>query len=133
VRVEFAGTRKYQPTSKLAGAMEVRSRASFKTSRDELKEGQRVVFQGRVAHHGARIPVGGKLVELQVQLEDGQWDTIGQAFRTNRNGSYRVGYRFGRHYVSDAVFRFRVKVQDEGDWPFVRAVSPRRKVVIHPR
>lgn len=133
IAVRFAGTQKYRPAKELAGTLQVRSRASFDTSRDELKEGQRLVFAGKVAHHGARIPSGGKLIELQVRVKTGRWDTVREAFRTDGNGRYRLGYRFGRHYVSDALFRFRVKVQDEGDWPFKGSTSPQRKVIVHAR
>lgn len=133
ITVEFAGTQRYRPDQRSAGSFQVRSRASFRTSRDELTEGQRLVFGGRVAHHGARIPSGGKLIELQVRVGPRQWDTVREAFRTDDSGRYRLGYRFGRHYTSDATFRFRVKVQDEGDWPFEGSISRQRRVVVHAR
>jgi hypothetical protein len=133
VAVRFGGTAKYLPAHESAGTFDVRSKASFETSRDELKEGQRIAFAGKVAHHGARIPAGGKLIELQVRVKTGRWDTVREAFRTDPDGRYRLGYRFGRHYVSDAQFRFRVKVQDEGDWPFEGGVSSQRKVIVHAR
>ena len=133
VTVQFRGTQKYLPAHKPAGVFNVRSKTSFRTSREELKEGQRVVFAGRVAHRGARIPPGGKLIELQVRVQTRRWDTVREAFRTDANGRYRLGYRFGRHYVSDAQFRFRVKVQSEGDWPFEGGISAQRKVTVHPR
>jgi hypothetical protein len=133
ITVRFGGTQKYLPTHEVAGSFQVRSQASFETSRDELKEGQRLLFEGKVAHHGARIPSGGKLIELQVRVRTGRWDTVREAFRTRANGRYSLGYRFGRHYVSDAMFHFRVKVQGEGDWPFRGATSRQRIVVVHAR
>jgi hypothetical protein len=133
ITVRFGGTQKYLPTHEVAGSFRVRSKASFQTSRDELKEGQRLLFEGKVAHHGARIPSGGKLIELQVRVKTGRWDTVREAFRTRANGRYSLGYRFGRHYVSDALFHFRVKVQGEGDWPFRGATSRQRIVVVHAR
>src|SRR4051794_6763550 len=44
-----------------------------------------------------------------------------------RVASEEVGrYRFGNQYVHDALFRFRVKVQKEGDWPYKRGASEQR-------
>jgi len=134
-RVEaiFAGTPRYLPASTEAARLTVKSRASFRTSSAKAPEGSRVAFKGRVRHVGARIPAGGKLVELQVRVAAGRWDTVGEAFRTRGSGGYRTAYRFGQHYTADVRFRFRVKVQSEGDWPYGRAVSKQRAVTIQAR
>ena len=134
-RVEalFAGTPRYVPAATEAGRLTVNSRASFRTSAREAPEGSRVAFKGKVRHVGARIPAGGKLVELQVRVAARSWDTVGEAFRTRGNGRYRTSYRFGRHYTADVRFRFRIKVQSEGDWPYRRAVSKQRTVTIQAR
>ena len=98
-----------------------------------MPEGSSATFKGKVGHVGARIPASGKLVELQVRMKTGRWDTVGEAFRTNEKGRYKRRYRFGKHYSQDALFRFRVKVQKESNWPYKRAASKQRKVIVRAR
>lgn len=133
VRVIYPGTSKYAPAGKGVGTFQVRSRASLQTSHDTIAEGKTLRFKGRVRHFGARIPAGGKLVELQVRVKTGRWQTVGQAFRTNEKGAYRRSYRFGSHYAQDALFRFRLKVNRESNWPYKRTSTAQRKVVVRAR
>lgn len=133
VEASFAGSGRYAPSSRGVGTFAVRGRASFRTSAKHVREGRAIDFSGRVGHRGARIPAGGKLVELQVRLGAGNWDTVGEAFRTDEQGRYRRAYRFGNHYTSDARFRFRVKVGGEGGWPYQRATTKRREVIVRAR
>ncbi|MGH2954396.1 MAG: hypothetical protein ACRDK9_10340 [Solirubrobacterales bacterium] len=129
VAARFDGNQRYLPTSQEAGSLKVRSRASFRTSRKRVPEGGRVKFKGKVRHFGARIPVGGKLIELQVRETPGRWQTVREAFHTKPSGRYRLGYRFGRFYQSDAKFRFRVKIARESDWPYKAPSRSRQRVV----
>jgi len=131
VEAHYAGSGRSAPGSREVGTFAVRSRASFRTSASDVSEGGAIRFSGRVGHRGARIPAGGKLVELQVRLGVDGWDTIGEAFRTDEQGSYRRHYRFGNHYTSDARFQFRVKVDGEGGWPYEQATTQRREVIVH--
>jgi hypothetical protein len=133
VTATFAGTSKYGRAETNVGEFTVKSRASFRLADSMVEEGSAATFKGKVGHVGARIPSGGKLVELQVRLKTGRWDTVGQAFRTDENGRYRRQYRFGKHYTQDALFRFRVKVQKESDWPYKRSASKQRKLVVTAR
>jgi hypothetical protein len=131
VSASFGGSARFAPLEQVAGRLTVRSRASFRTSRLRLAEGGRVVFAGRIGHRAAEMPVGGKLIELQVRESVGRWNTVGEAFHTEASGRYRLGYRFGRFYEADARFRFRVKVAREQAWPYkapVRSVA--RTVVV---
>jgi hypothetical protein len=111
----------------------VRTRTTFRLSRRRVPEGRRVVFRGRVAHRAARIPAGGKLIELQVR--DGRrWDTVRQAFYTRPSGRYRLRYRFGRFYASNVSYRFRIKVLRERGWPYKAPVKSRsRRLVVEAR
>jgi hypothetical protein len=130
VVVRFDGTQRYLPDQTTAGRLRVRTKATFHLSRRRVPEGRRVVFRGRVAHRAARIPAGGKLIELQVR--DGpRWETVRQAFYTRGDGRYRLRYRFARFYTSDVSYRFRVKVLRERGWPYKAPVksSSRRLVV----
>jgi len=115
----------------------VGSKASFKTSRRRLPEGHKVIFHGRVRHRAARMPVGGKVIELQVRdpAATGGWNTISQAFGTKQGGHYRVPYRFGKYfsrlYRHPVTFRFRVKVTREAGWPYATPTHSRaRKVTV---
>jgi hypothetical protein len=130
VTASFSGTQKYGAAEANVGEFTVKSRASFNLADRTVPEGSTATFKGKVGHVGARIPSGGKLLELQVRLKTGRWDTVGQAFRSDENGRYQRHYRFGKHYTQDALFRFRVKVQKESNWPYKRAASKQRKLVV---
>ena len=84
-------------------------------------------------HRGARIPAGGKLVEVQYRLKTGRQRTLKEPFRTRANGTYRLSYRFSKALTSDALFHFRVKVRSEGNWPFKGIASSWEEVVVRAR
>ena len=129
VSVTYAGTKKHQPTTTKVGELLVRSRTTFHASRARVPEGGRVVFSGKVGHLGAKVPEGGKLIELQVRQAEGQWDTVREAFRTRTSGRFRFGYRFGDFYDANASFRFRAKVAKEQGWPFKAPARSRARNV----
>lgn len=118
VSVFYAGTPRYLAAETAAGRLSVRSKATLRASRAKVPEGKRVVFRGRLGRLGARIPRGGKLLELQVKEDNKTFQTVGQSFRSRSNGSYRMGYRFGDFYEYDVRFKFRVRVARERDWPY---------------
>ncbi len=130
VSASYAGTRRYLPEATTAGALRVKTKANLHISNHHVREGHRVAFKGRIGHLAARIPPGGKLVELEVK--DGKsWHTVRHPFYTRSNGKYRLRYRFARFYTSDVRYRFRVKVIRERDWPYKAPVSSRvRKLVV---
>ncbi len=130
VSASFAGTRRYLPDATAAGALRVKTKANLHISTHHVREGHRVAFKGRIGHLAARIPPGGKLVELEVK--DGRsWHTVRHPFYTRSSGKYRLRYRFARFYTSDVHYRFRVKVIRERGWPYKAPVSSRvRKLVV---
>jgi hypothetical protein len=131
VTATYDGNAQFLGADADAGVLRVRSKASFRTSRSRIPEGGRIVFKGRVGHLGARLPSGGKLIELQVQEAAGRWNTVREAFYTKPDGRYKTSYRFGRFYQADAVFRFRAKVAREQGWPYKAPVRSRsRKVTV---
>ena len=133
ITARFDGTLRYLPKGVKAGRLRVRTKATFHLSRRRVPEGRRVVFRGRVAHRAARIPAGGKLIELQVK-DGSRWDTVRQAFYTRGNGRYKLRYRFARFYTSDVSYRFRIKVLREHGWPYKAPVKSRsRKLVVKAR
>ena len=129
VSATYDGSTRYLADRARAGRVRVKTRATFHLSRRHVQEGRRVAFRGRVAHFAARIPAGGKLIELQVK-DGSQWHTVRQAFYTRRNGRYRMHYRFARFYTSDVAYRFRVKVLRETGWPYKAPVSSRAKRLV---
>ena len=105
----------------------------FDTSRRRVGAGESVTFGGAVKHHGAQIPVGGKLVELQVREGARKWGTVKEAFSTRGDGRYSTSYRFGTFYARPVTFRFRVKVTRENGWPYKAPVRSRaRRVTVVP-
>jgi hypothetical protein len=129
VTATYAGTTRYLPDETSAGHVRVKTKATLRLSRHRVPEGRRVVFRGRVAHLAARIPAGGKLIELQVK-DGSQWHTVRQAFYTGASGRYRMRYRFARFYRSNVSYRFRVKVLRELGWPYKAPVSSNAKRLV---
>ncbi|MGH2965441.1 MAG: hypothetical protein ACRDMH_08675 [Solirubrobacterales bacterium] len=133
ITASYPGTSRYLADRADAGKVRVKTKATLHLSRPRVPEGRAVVFRGRVAHMAARIPAGGKLVELQVK--DGpHWHTVRQAFYTRSNGHFRFRYRFARFYTSNVKYRFRVRVLRELGWPYKAPVSSRvRRLVVKAR
>lgn len=129
VTVAFEGTPRYQPREAASRELRVRSRSSFAPSQDRVREGRGVTFEGKVGHFGARIPAGGKLIELQVREARGRWNTVREAFHTDSSGRFSFRYRFGRFYDSNAHFVFRVKVAREQGWPYKAPGRSRSRTV----
>jgi hypothetical protein len=129
ITANYGGTRRYLADRATAGRLRVRSKASFHMSRRRVPEGRRVTFRGRVAHLAARIPPGGKLIELQVK-DGSHWHSVRHAFSTRPNGRYRMRYRFARFYTSNVSYRFRVEVLREAGWPYEAPVTSRPKRLV---
>lgn len=133
VRATYAGNRRFLPDATTAGALQVKTKASLHISHHRVREGHKVAFKGRVGHLAARIPAGGKLVELEVK-DGNAWHTVRHPFYTGPSGKYRLRYRFARFYTSDVRYRFRIRVIRERNWPYKAPVSSRvRKLVVKAR
>jgi hypothetical protein len=133
VTANYGGSSRYLSDDARAGRLGVRTKASFRLSRHHVREGRRVVFRGKVAHLAARVPAGGKLIELEVK-DGSRWHTVRHPFYTRYDGRYRLGYRFARFYTSDVAYRFRVRVLRERGWPYKAPVSSRvRRLVVKAR
>jgi hypothetical protein len=130
IEARFAGTPRYQPAKDEVGKFTVRSAAKFHTSEREIREGETLVFSGRLRHKGARIPAGGKLIAIQYRLKPGRQRTLKDAFRTDGDGRFRLSYRFSKALTSDALFRFRTRIIGEGTWPYKGAATGWRAVVV---
>ena len=82
-----------------------------------------------LAAQGARVPPGGKLIELQVREGRAHWNTVQEAFHTDASGRFRLRYRFGRFYETNAHFVFRVKIAREQGWPYKAPGRSRAQLV----
>ena len=133
ITASYAGTRRYLSDDAGVGRLQVRTKATLRLSRRKVSEGHRVAFKGRVGHMAARIPTGGKLVELEVK--DGHsWQTVEHPFYTRPDGRYKLRYHFARFYTSNVRYRFRVRVLRERDWPYKTPAKSRvRKLVVKAR
>lgn len=78
-----------------------------------VRNGQSVTFRGRV--RSLPIPVGGKLVELQVVLSS-RWQTF-RTVRTDASGAWRIRYRF-RRSCGTLLYRFRARLPAEAGYSF---------------
>jgi hypothetical protein len=133
ITATYGGSPRYIADGARVGKLAVRTKAGLRLSRRHVPEGRRVVFKGRVRHYAARIPDGGKLVELQVR-NGHSWDTVRHALHTNADGRYRVRYHFARFYTSNVRYRFRLKVLREQGWAYkAPAKSKSRKLVVEAR
>jgi hypothetical protein len=111
----------------------VRGDARLKISRRRVRAGSSVSFRGRVKRYFARIPAGGKLVEVQVK-SGRSWTTLQEATGTDRTGTIVLRHRFRGFYTQPVTFTFRLKATRENGWPYHGAAkSPRQRVTVVPK
>ncbi|MGH2974847.1 MAG: hypothetical protein ACRDLL_08280 [Solirubrobacterales bacterium] len=84
--------------------------------------GRPVIFAGRVGSAGARIPAGGKLIELQFRLPGLPWREF-RTLRADRRGRFRYAYRFADDDSRGVRFQFRAFAPAQAGWPFEPAGS----------
>ena len=99
--------------------------SSMRSSRAHVRNGEEVLFSGRVRTHP--VPAAGKLVELQAYFR-GRWRTF-STVRATSGGRWRFPYRFGATF-GRVTYRFRVVLPAEGGYPFVTGRSPVVGVVV---
>ena len=106
-------------------SLQVRAASSLRASRARLRNGQQVVFSGRV--RGRPLPPTGKLIEIQAYFR-GRWRTI-STVRSNSTGRWRFPYRFGAT-LGRVTYRFRAQLPVEGGYPFAAGHSRVAEVVV---
>jgi hypothetical protein len=117
IRIRYQGAAQIRSATQRV-VLYVRSATSMRPSRRLLVNGETVRFTGRV--RTGRIPVKGKLVELEV-LVRGRWRTFATT-RANRRGLWRYDYRFdGTRGLQE--YRFRAKIPRETGYPFAAGGS----------
>lgn len=134
VSATYEGDQRYLDTDVQAGRLTVRTGAKLGLSKKRVPEGRSTTFRGRVGRRGARIPNGGKLVQLQYQdPTSGRWLTVRNPFRTKSNGRFSFRYGFGTHYVVDVAIRFRLNVPAEQGWPYRGNHTKAHRVIVEAR
>ena len=102
--------------------------STLRVNRRRVLNGQQVTFSGRV--RSAPIPLGGKLIQLEVLLRGG-WQTFRTA-RTDSSGGWAVPYRFARTRGVQ-WYRFRVQLPRETGYPFGAGTSKSVRVRVRGR
>jgi hypothetical protein len=88
--------------------------------------GDYVTFRGRL--RGRPIPLGGKLIELQVYTRR-RWRTFAQPRASATTGRWRYDYRF-EAVRGAATFRFRARIRREALYPYEMGSSRQRHVQV---
>ncbi|MGB6423882.1 MAG: carboxypeptidase-like regulatory domain-containing protein, partial [Solirubrobacterales bacterium] len=128
VEVSYSGSRRYSADTEGGLDFNVRGAAQLKISKRRVKAGRPVTFRGRVKRYFARIPAGGKLVEVQVRSGD-DWTTLQEATGTDSKGRITLRHRFRGFYTQPVTFAFRLKATRESGWPYRGAAKSRRQRV----
>jgi hypothetical protein len=102
--------------------------STLRVSRRRVLNGQDVMFSGQV--RSQPIPVGGKLIQLEVQLS-GRWQTFRTA-RTDEAGRWALPYKFARTRGVQ-WYRFRVELPREAGYPFAAGASKSLRVRVRGR
>ncbi len=133
VSVSYSGSKRYREDRQTGLDFNVRGAAKLKASRRKVRAGRWVAFRGRVKRYFARIPRGGKLVEVQVKAGQ-QWTTLQEAVGTDDRGRVKLRHRFRGFYTEPVTFTFRLKATRENGWPYRgAAVSRKQRVTVLPK
>jgi hypothetical protein len=123
VVASFAGTRLLGrasgPPVHLGVLTSLQLRASASTAN---VGGAPVVFRGKVASTGARIPPGGRPVALQFRYPGAGWSEF-RTVQTNARGRFSYPYSFSDDDSRGVRFQFRAYVPAMEGWPYEPAVS----------
>ena len=93
--------------------MRVPAAATIAASRRSARNGQTVVFSGRLL--GKPIPRTGKVVDLQAFYR-GKWRTFATP-RANKKGQFKFRYRF-EATRSTTTYKFRARLRAESAYPY---------------
>jgi hypothetical protein len=117
-RFRYPGSERYGPGQGELVTL-VRAAVAFRASRHRARNGQTVVFSGRL--RGAPVPAGGRTVAVQAFVPGAGWRTFATP-RSDAKGRFRVPYRF-RFTRGLQRYRLRALVERSGDYPYERAAS----------
>ncbi|MCU0314167.1 MAG: hypothetical protein MUC84_08930, partial [Solirubrobacteraceae bacterium] len=108
----------------------VPAEATIRVSRARVRNGQAVVFSGRL--RGGRVPAGGRELELQgFNPLKGRWQPVRtEGLRADRRGRWRTSYRFTATVGATVTYRFRLRVPPRPDHPFADGHSRTVRVTV---
>jgi hypothetical protein len=130
IPAKFSRTIRYAYKANLANAefqstsdvvLTVYSKSSLKPSRAVARNGQTVVFRGRLLSRP--IPRGGVLIDLQARVGP-RWQTF-KTTRARNAGRWAIKYRFSSTR-GVRVYAFRARVRQDSGYPY--AISKTRAV-----
>ena len=130
IPAKFSRTIRYAYKANLANAdfqstsdvvLTVYSRSTLRASRPVLRNGQAVVFRGRLK--SKPIPRGGVLIDLQARVGT-RWQTF-KTTRARTSGRWHVRYRF-TSTRGVRTYSFRARVRQDSGYPY--AISKTRAV-----
>lgn len=127
LRVEYAGSDRHRPAAGEV-ALWVRAASSISVSDHHVRNGDRVLFEGRL--RGGPYPAEGKLVELQAYYRD-RWRTFAVT-RTSGGGAWSYRYRFGGTR-GRLTYPFRARIPRERSYPYVLGHSRVVRVTVNGR
>jgi hypothetical protein len=131
IRVSFGGSQTLARSSSEPLRLLAPSRASLRITPRRIRNRQRILIRGTVAHAGARIPVRGKLVEIQFyDSRRRRWRSV-QLLRTDSAGRFEYPYRF-LYIDRPSRIRFRGVAVSEAGWPFLASASRSVSVRVFP-
>jgi len=105
--------------------MLVPASSSIRVDRPAVRNGQSVLFTGRLA--GGPVPDGGKLIDLQAYYR-GAWRTFATP-RTDARGRWSYRYRFGATRGT-VRYRFRARIRREAAYPYELGNSRKVRVIV---
>jgi hypothetical protein len=125
LRFEYSGT----PTTRVAAAevaLRVRAATTLRPSRRNLRNGETLVFRGRLL--GGPVPARGKVITVQAWTRSG-WKTFGTSRARARDGRWSYRYTF-TGTTSTSRYRFRAVVPLEASYPYVAGASKVASVLV---
>jgi hypothetical protein len=125
LRFRYAGTPTIRPASDEV-ELRVRAGVTLVPSRDRVRNGETVVFRGRLL--GRPLPAEGKLLALQARTARG-WRTFATPRARGHDGRWQYRYHF-TDTTATARYAFRVVVPTEASYPFARGGSPVAHVLV---
>jgi hypothetical protein len=126
-RFRYAGSALTQPASADV-EVRVRAGATIRPDRKRLRNGDSVIFRGRLL--GKPLPAAGKLVLLQARTRRG-WRTFASPRARAGDGKWEFRYRFTGTTVR-SLYAFRVVVPEESSYPYARGTSRIVTVLVTP-
>ncbi len=127
LRFRYPGSAVTQPVSDHV-ELRVKAAATIRTDRRRLRNGDSVIFSGRLL--GKPLPAAGKLLALQARTQRG-WRTFANPRARAVDGRWRFRYRF-TGTTARSLYAFRLVAPEESGYPYVRGTSAITRILVTP-